>query len=135
MSFTPSDARRDELLGSSLGKWVLIHGWELVGAFESRADADQRRIHSGLGTSRSLVKQVVPVEVPQNYVSNHLGDLGAARLVHGRAGAQPGGDRTDRRDPDRGPCSSRSDPRLERAAGAEPRRDGGNDRHGEPPGP
>jgi len=66
------DARRDELLGSSLGKWVLIHGGELVGAFESQADA----INVGyqqFGNVPFLVKQVVPVEVPQNYVSNHLG--------------------------------------------------------------
>ena len=65
-------SRRDELLGTSLGKWVLIHGGELVGAFESQADA----INVGyqrFGNVPFLVKQVVPVEVPQNYVSNHLG--------------------------------------------------------------
>ncbi len=44
----------------------------LVGAFESQADA----INVGyqrFGNVPFLVKQVVPVEVPQNYVSNHLG--------------------------------------------------------------
>lgn len=66
------ESRRDELLGTSLGRWVLIHDGELVGAFESQADA----INVGyqrFGNVPFLVKQVVPVEVPQDYVSNHLG--------------------------------------------------------------
>jgi|SRR5450759_1212001 hypothetical protein len=66
------ESRRDELLGTSLGKWVLVHDGELVGAFDSQADA----INVGyqrFGNVPFLVKQVVPVEVPQNYVSNHLG--------------------------------------------------------------
>jgi len=66
------ESRRDELLGTSLGKWVLIHDGELAGAFESQADA----INIGyqrFGNVPFLVKQVVPVEVPQDYVSNHLG--------------------------------------------------------------
>ena len=66
------ESRRDELLGTSLGKWVLIRDGELVGAFDSQADA----INVGyqrFGNVPFLVKQVVPVEVPQNYVSNHLG--------------------------------------------------------------
>ena len=66
------ESRRDELLGTSLGRWVLIHDGELVGAFETQADA----INVGFqrfGNVPFLVKQVVPVEVPQDYVSNHLG--------------------------------------------------------------
>lgn len=66
------ESRRDELLGTSLGRWVLIHGGDLVGAFETQADA----INIGyqrFGNVPFLVKQVVPVEVPQDYVSNHLG--------------------------------------------------------------
>jgi hypothetical protein len=66
------ESRRDELLGTSLNKWVLIRDGELVGAFDSQADA----INIGyerFGNVPFLVKQVVPVEVPQNYVSNHLG--------------------------------------------------------------
>ena len=66
------ESRRDELLGTSLGRWVLIHDGELVGAFETQADA----INIGyqrFGNVPFLVKQVVPVEVPQDYVSNHLG--------------------------------------------------------------
>lgn len=66
------ESRRDELLGTSLGKWVLIHDGEFAGAFESQADA----INIGyqrFGNVPFLVKQVVPVEVPQDYVSNHLG--------------------------------------------------------------
>ena len=66
------ESRRDELLGTALGKWVLIHDGELVGAFETQADA----INIGyqrFGNVPFLVKQVVPVEVPQDYVSNHLG--------------------------------------------------------------
>lgn len=66
------DARRDELLGTSLGKWVLIQDGELIGTFETQRDA----INVGyrqFGNVPFLVKQVVPVEMPQNYVSNHLG--------------------------------------------------------------
>ncbi len=66
------ESRRDELLGTSLGRWVLIHDGDLVGAFETQADA----INIGyqrFGNVPFLVKQVVPVEVPQDYVSNHLG--------------------------------------------------------------
>jgi hypothetical protein len=66
------ESRRDELLGTSLGRWVLIHDGDLVGAFETQADA----INVGyqrFGNVPFLVKQVVPVEVPQDYVSNHLG--------------------------------------------------------------
>jgi hypothetical protein len=66
------ESRRDELLGTSLGKWVLIHDGELAGAFESQADA----INIGyqrFGNVPFLVKQIVPVEVPHDYVSNHLG--------------------------------------------------------------
>lgn len=66
------ESRRDQLLGTSLGKWVLIRQEDLVGAFESQADA----INVGyqrFGNVPFLVKQVVPVEVPQDYVSNHLG--------------------------------------------------------------
>ncbi len=66
------ESRRDELLGTSLGRWVLIHDGDLIGAFETQADA----INVGyqrFGNVPFLVKQVVPVEVPQDYVSNHLG--------------------------------------------------------------
>lgn len=66
------ESRRDELMGTSLGRWVLIHDGDLVGAFETQADA----INIGyqrFGNVPFLVKQVVPVEVPQDYVSNHLG--------------------------------------------------------------
>jgi len=66
------ESRRDELLGTSLGKWVLIRDEELVGAFESQADAIKIG-YQRFGNVPFLVKQVVPVEVPQDYVSNHLG--------------------------------------------------------------
>lgn len=59
-----------ELLGSSTGKWVLIHDDQLMGTFESRTDAINQAYRT-LGNVPFLVKEVVSVEVPE-YVS-HVG--------------------------------------------------------------
>lgn len=57
-----------ELLGSSAGKWVLIHGEEIMGTFESRTDAINQGFRT-LGNVPFLVKEVVAVDVPE-YVSH-----------------------------------------------------------------
>jgi len=61
-----------ELLGSAEGKFVLIRGGEVVGVYEAKQDA-LREGYERFGNVPFLVKQVVKVEVPQNFVSNLLG--------------------------------------------------------------
>lgn len=65
------DAHRQELLGRALGKFVLIRGDEVFDVYDSKPDA----IASGFkrfGNVPFLVKQVLAVEAPQNFISNHL---------------------------------------------------------------
>lgn len=59
-----------ELLGTAAGKWVLIHGNQMLGTFESRVDAINHGYQT-LGNVPFLVKQVTAVEIPE-YVS-HVG--------------------------------------------------------------
>jgi hypothetical protein len=52
-------------------KFTLVHGDEIVEVLDTKADA----ITSGykhFGNSLFLVKGIVAVEAPQNFVSNHL---------------------------------------------------------------
>ena len=56
-------AHRDELLREAHGKFVLIHGTELAGIYDSQMAA----IAAGYGRFGNvpfLVKQIVPVETP-----------------------------------------------------------------------
>lgn len=62
-------ASKAELLAESEGKFVLIHDSEILGAYETEADAiteGYRRV----GNVPFLVKQVLAVEIPERYVSN-----------------------------------------------------------------
>jgi len=65
-------SHREELLGRANGKFVLIKGDRLVSIFDSPRDALQRG-YEEFGNHPFLVKQVVEVEVPQNYTSFQLG--------------------------------------------------------------
>ena len=65
-------ARRDELLATDEGKFVLILGGSVLGLFESEQDA----IHQGyrqLGKPPFLVKQILTIEVPITFASRLLG--------------------------------------------------------------
>lgn len=62
------DAHRDELLGAALGKYVLVHGGQLSGIFESRQDAIEAG-YKQFGNVPFLVKQVLEVEAPLNFTS------------------------------------------------------------------
>jgi len=65
------EAHRDELLAQALGKFALVHGSEVVEVFDTKTDA----ITSGygrFGNTPFLVKEIVAVETPQNFVSNQL---------------------------------------------------------------
>ena len=65
-------AHRDELLGRAEGRYILIRNDELIGTFESQQDALQQG-YEKFGNKPFLVKQVVEVEVPQNFTSFPLG--------------------------------------------------------------
>ena len=62
----------DALLGAHEGKFVLIHGDEVLGVFDSNMDAITRGYRE-LGNIPFLVKHIVKVEAPLNFVSNLLG--------------------------------------------------------------
>ena len=62
----------DALLGAHEGKFVLIHGDEVLGVFDSNMDAITRGYRE-LGNVPFLVKHIVKVEAPLNFVSNLLG--------------------------------------------------------------
>lgn len=60
---------RDELLGTNSGKFVLIKGEQIVGVFDTPVDAI-RAGYERFGNVPFLVKQIVQVEIPQNFTSN-----------------------------------------------------------------
>lgn len=62
---------RDRLLATGEGKFVLVHGDEVVGVFESKMDAISQG-YQKFGNTPFLVKQILKVEVPQNFVSTLL---------------------------------------------------------------
>ena len=63
------EAHRDELLGTNSGKFVLIKGEQIVGVFDTQVDAI-RAGYERFGNVPFLVKQIVQVEIPQNFTSN-----------------------------------------------------------------
>jgi hypothetical protein len=62
---------KDQLLGTSEGKFVLIRGDEVVGVFDSKMDAIAQG-YQKFGNVPFLVKQIMKIETPQNFVSNLL---------------------------------------------------------------
>lgn len=62
---------RDQLLATGEGKFVLIHGEEVVGIYESKMDAISQG-YQKFGNAPFLVKQILKVEIPQNFVSTLL---------------------------------------------------------------
>lgn len=65
------EGHREELLGQSSGRFALIHGDEIVDVFDAKPDAISAG-YKKFGNEPFLVKQIVAVETPQNFVSNHL---------------------------------------------------------------
>ncbi len=61
-------ACKEELLSEAEGKFVLIHDGQVLGTYDSKMDAIAEG-YARLGNVPFLVKQVVRVEVPQNFVS------------------------------------------------------------------
>jgi hypothetical protein len=66
------EQHRDELLGTAKGKFVLIHGEEIIGTYESQMDAIAEG-YRRFGNVPFLVKQIVEIEIPASFVSNLLG--------------------------------------------------------------
>lgn len=65
------EAVKNELLGTTEGKYVLIRNDEVAGAFDSFPDA-VRAGYQKYGNVPFLVKQVAATEMPANFVSNQL---------------------------------------------------------------
>ncbi len=60
---------KDRLLGEASGKWVLIHGTDVISVFADESDAISEGYRQ-LGNTPFLVKQVLAVDMPERYVSN-----------------------------------------------------------------
>ena len=65
------EQQRENLLGTSEGKFVLIHGTQVVGIFDSKMDAIAAG-YQQFGNVPFLVKQIEKIETRQNFVSNLL---------------------------------------------------------------
>ena len=65
------DKQRDRLLSAHEGKYVLIHGDQVVGAYESKMDAIMLG-YQKFGNVPFLVKQVLRVEIPESFVSGFV---------------------------------------------------------------
>ena len=66
------EKNRDHLLGTAEGKFVLIRNDQVVGVYDTKMDAIAQG-YQKFGNVPFLVKQIVKVEVPQNFISNLLG--------------------------------------------------------------
>lgn len=66
------ERHREELVGQSEGKYVLIHEDQILGVFESQQDAISQG-YERLGNVPFLVKQIARFDAPQNFVTNLLG--------------------------------------------------------------
>jgi hypothetical protein len=63
------DAHRAELLGQALGKYALVHTDQIVGVFDTEADAI-REGYRQFGNVPYLVKKITPVDIPERFASN-----------------------------------------------------------------
>lgn len=66
------EAQKAELIGKSNGKFVLIKGDKAIDTFDTKIDAI-RHGYEKFGNKPFLVKQIVELEIPQNFTSNLLG--------------------------------------------------------------
>ena len=63
---------KDDLVGRAAGKFVLIKDGDILGVFDTQADA-VREGYSRLGNVPFLVKEIVALESPLCFTSNLLG--------------------------------------------------------------
>ena len=60
------------MLGNAEGKFVLIHNDQVIGVYDSKMDAIAAS-YQQFGNVPFLVKQIVKLETPHNFISNLLG--------------------------------------------------------------
>ena len=65
------EQHRDHLLGTAEGKFVLIRNDQVVGVYDSKMDAIAQG-YQQFGNVPFLVKQILKIEVPQNFISTLL---------------------------------------------------------------
>ena len=65
------ESNRAELIGKYEGKFALIRGEEVSDVFDTKTDAI-RQGYKKFGLVPFLVKQIVEIEIPQNFISNLL---------------------------------------------------------------
>lgn len=65
------EKHKEELLGKSRGKFVLIKGEQILGTFDSQADAVNQG-YKQLGIVPFLVKQIQEFESPLHFVSGKI---------------------------------------------------------------
>ena len=66
------EQQREHLLGTAEGKFVLIRNEEIVGVYDSKMDAIAQG-YQKFGNVPFLVKQILKVEAPLDFLSNLLG--------------------------------------------------------------
>jgi hypothetical protein len=65
------ERHRQELLGKAEGKYALVYRDQVAGVFDTEKDAIDQG-YERFGNVPFLVKQIVKVETPYNFVSNLL---------------------------------------------------------------
>ena len=66
------EQQRENLLGTSEGKFVLIHGTQVIEIFDAKMDAIAAG-YQQFGNVPFLVKKILRIEAPLNFMSNLLG--------------------------------------------------------------
>lgn len=66
------EAKKTELVGKSKGKFALIKDNEVIDIFDTKIDAI-RQGYERFGNVPFFVKQIVEIDIPQNFTSNLFG--------------------------------------------------------------
>ena len=66
------EQNRDHLLGTAEGKFVLIRNNQVIGVYDSKMDAIAAGYQQFVNVP-FLVKQILKIETPLNFMSNLLG--------------------------------------------------------------
>jgi hypothetical protein len=66
------EANKSELIGKSKGKFAVIKDDKVMGVFDTKIDAI-RQGYERFGNVPFFVKQIVEIDIPQNFTSNLFG--------------------------------------------------------------
>jgi hypothetical protein len=66
------EANKSQLIGKSNGKFALIKDDKVIGVFDTKIDAI-RQGYERFGNVPFFVKQIVEIDIPQNFTSNLFG--------------------------------------------------------------